>query len=260
MHSAPTRHIVFIHGLFMNPESWDGWKSYFEAQGYICHTPANPYHAGKVQDLKNNPDAALGRLSLQTFIDNLVQFIDSLPEQPILIGHSMGGFAVQKLLNLGRGCMGVCLDPAAPKGILSFKWSFWKANFPTINHLKGNSICYPSKRWFHYAFCNTLSRTQSDAFYDQYVVPESRNVPRGLLGKAGKVDFQKPHAPLLFIAGNADHIIPASLVHRNYKAYRHAGSICAFRDFDNRGHFLCLEPEWEAIADTILDWIQNPQP
>lgn len=258
MQNAPSRHIVLIHGLFMNPESWADWKTYFQERGYTVHTPANPFHAGKVADLKQHIDPKLGKLTLEDFILNLARFIDCLPEKPILIGHSMGGFAVQKLLDMGRGSMGVCIDPAPPKGVLTLQWSFWKCNFPTINHLKGNSPCYPSKKWFHYAFCNTLSRQASDAIYDQFVVPESRNVPRGSLGKWGKVDMKKPHAPLLFIAGEADHIVPHGLIHKNFRKYKDASSIRAIKDFPNRDHFLCGGPGWQEIAAYIEGWIANP--
>ncbi len=91
--------------------------------------------------------------------------------------------------------MGVCIDTAPLRGIMSFQWSFAKANSPTINPLKGNSVCLPCVKWFHYAFCNTMTMEETQKEYDRYVVPESRNIPRSTLGKAGRIDFKNPMRP-----------------------------------------------------------------
>src|SRR5664279_1579032 len=170
-----SKHIVFIHGLFMNPKSWENWTQYFETKGYICHLPAYPFHIGDPSDLRSNIDPSLGKLTFRQVVDGLAEFIDKLPEKPILIGHSMGGLAVQKLIEMDKGTSGVCIDTAPPKGVFSFKWSFLRANLQTINPLKGNSVCVPSLGWFHYAFCNTMTMEQTKVEYDKYVVPESRN-------------------------------------------------------------------------------------
>jgi pimeloyl-ACP methyl ester carboxylesterase len=190
INSGVSKKIVFIHGLFQNPDSWIEWKKYFEAKGYACHSPAYPCHEGKPAELRKNIDPALGKLTFGQVIESLANFIDKLAEKPILIGHSMGGLAVQKLIALNKGVAGICIDTAPPKGIFSFQWSFLKANLPTINPLKGNSVCLPSVKWFHYAFCNTMTMEQTAGVYNDFVVPESRNIPRSSTGKDGYIDFK----------------------------------------------------------------------
>ncbi len=133
---------------------------------YACFTPAYPFHDGEPTDLRENISPDLGHLTFAQVVDSLAAFIDTLPEPPVLIGHSMGGLAVQKLVSLNRGFAGICIDTAPPKGVFSLKWSFLKANLPTINPLKGNSPCLPSVEWFHYAFCNTMSPEQTQKEYD----------------------------------------------------------------------------------------------
>src|SRR6478735_1886154 len=96
--SISSKTIVFVHGLFVNPESWTDWKSYFEAQGYTTHAPANPYHSGNPSQLREQIPQALGKSNFEDLINNLVKFIDALPEKPILVGHSLGGLAVQKIM------------------------------------------------------------------------------------------------------------------------------------------------------------------
>jgi pimeloyl-ACP methyl ester carboxylesterase len=249
--------IVFVHGLFMNPHSWDHWIAFFEAKGYHCYAPAYAFHQGDPASLRSDIDTGLGTLNFAQVIDSLVAFIDNLPEKPILIGHSMGGLAVQKLIALDKGIAGICIDPAPPKGVFSFKWSFLKANLPTINPLKGNSVCLPSVKWFHYAFCNTLTMEQTQSAYNEFVVPESRNIPRSSIGKDGKIIFNLPHKPLLFIAGEVDNIVPASLIRKNFNAYKDTAGIKTFKSFAGRGHFLCGEPGWEEIAAYISQWING---
>lgn len=249
--------IVFIHGLFMNPVSWQHWIKFFEDRGYQCHTPAYPYHEGDPAELRQNINPKLGKLTFGQVIDHLSDFIDSLPEKPILIGHSMGGLAVQKLIEMNKGVAGVCIDPAPPKGIFSFKWSFLKANFPTINPFKGDAVCVPSVSWFHYAFCNTMSKEATQIEYDKFVVPESRNIPRSSTKDDGEINFNKPHEPLLIIAGEKDHIIPPSLNRKNYEAYKDKKSIATFKEFSGRTHYICGQENWEEVAAYISEWIEN---
>lgn len=169
--------IVFIHGLFMNPKSWKPWLEYFEARGFTCYAPAYPCHEGEILELRKYIHPDLGSLTFGEVTDSLSGFINQLSEKPILIGHSMGGLAVQKLISMNKGVAGVCIDSAPPKGILCYKWSFLKANLTTINPLKGNSVCMPTVKWYQYAFCNLMTMEQTSTEFEKYVVPESRNIP-----------------------------------------------------------------------------------
>jgi pimeloyl-ACP methyl ester carboxylesterase len=249
--------IVFIHGLFQNPKSWEGWVKYFRAKGYTCYAPAYQYHEGEPETLRRNIDSRLGLLTLGQVIKSLTAFIDALPEKPILIGHSMGGLAVQKLISMDKGAAAIAIDAAPPKGIFTFKWSFLKVNLSTVNPLKGNSSCLPSLEWFHYAFCNTMTMEQTKKEYDLYVVPESRNIPRSSTGKAGKIDFKKSHVPLLMIAGEKDNIIPSSLNKKNHEAYTDKTSRCDFKEFPGRTHYICGQENWEEVAGYIEMWIKS---
>ncbi len=246
--------IVFVHGLFMNPSSWSDWIKFYEDKGYNCYAPAYAYHEGNPSELRSNVNLNLGNLTFGQVINSLSAFIDKLPEKPILIGHSMGGLAVQKLIEINKGVAGICIDTAPPKGIFSFKWSFIKANLPTINPIKGNSVCLPSVEWFHYAFCNTMTMEETQVEYNKFVVPESRNIPRSSIKNDGKIDFKKPHNPLLFIAGEKDNIIPSSLNKKNFEAYKDKDSKIDFKEFSGRTHYICGQKNWEEVAMFINKW------
>jgi len=252
---SKSKTVVFIHGLFVNPKSWLEWKAYFEARGYTCYTPANPFHDGEPVNLRSNIDPKLAKVDFYDVVMNISKLIDSLPEKPIVIGHSLAGLVVQKLVSMDKAVAGICIDGGPPKGIVTSKWSFWKSNFPVINFFKGNSVFRPTKKWFHYTFCNTMTRAESDRVFEMFVVPESRNIPRGTLKKFAKIDLKKPHNPLLFIAGEKDHIVPSSLNKKNFNAYKDPNSVKEFKEFAGRGHYICGEKNWQDVADYILVWL-----
>jgi len=106
-----------------------------------------------------------------------------------------------------------------------------------------------------YTFVNTLPITEQRAAYEKYVMPESRRVPRESL--TARADFEKPHPPLLLIAGSADHIIPASLNHSNYAKYKTSPSVTDFKEFAGRTHFLIGQKDWEEVADYVLAWLSE---
>jgi pimeloyl-ACP methyl ester carboxylesterase len=247
--------IVFIHGLFMNPESWSLWVNFFGNRGYKCYTPAYPFHEGNPGVLRSSINPELGKVTFKQVINGLSEFIDNLPEKPILIGHSMGGLAVQKLIGMNKGAAGISIDPAPPEGLFSFKWSFLKANLSTVNPFKGDSVCLPDLKWFHYAFCNTMTMEQTESEYNKFVVPESRNIARSSTGKDGRIDFSKSHLPLLIIAGEKDNIVPASLIRKNFRAYNGNNGRTDFKEFSDRTHYICGQPEWEEVAAYIDEWI-----
>lgn len=255
MQKIDSKTIVFIHGLFLNGKSWDKWISFFEVLGYKCYAPSYPFHEGEPEYLRKNINSKLGYVSFSSVVEHLSLFIDKLPEKPILIGHSIGGLLVQKLIELDKGVLGVSISPAPPKGIFSFKWSFFKANFPTINPFKGNSVCLPSVKWFQYAFCNTMTLEKTQIEYDKFVVPESRNIPRSTIGKEGEINFKKLHNPLLIISGEKDNIIPFSINIKNFQAYKDTNSILDFKKFSGRTHYICGQDNWEEVATFINEWI-----
>jgi pimeloyl-ACP methyl ester carboxylesterase len=252
--------VVFIHGMFMNPKCWKGWIRHFGDHGYTCHAPAWPLHEGEPADLRARPDPELGRLTLGRVVEALGAVVDRLPAAPVLIGHSMGGLVVQKLLNEGKGRAGVCIDSAPPKGVFSLSWSFLRSNLPTVNPLAGDSPCHMTLERFHYTFCNTMTPEETRAAFEELVVPESRNVARSSTGADGRIDFARPHAPLLFVAGEQDHIIPAALNRRNHGAYTDAGSRRTLRVFPGRGHFICGQRGWEEVADYVEGWLRENAP
>lgn len=256
VHTMDAKKIIFIHGLHENAHSWTAWKIFFENLGYTCHAPDYPYHGGIPSVLRQHADKRLAKIRLRDVVQYYTQFIDqSGTEPPILMGHSMGGLIVQKLIQAGKGSLGICITSASPRGVLSLKWSFIRSNIGVINPFKGNSLYCGTKEWFHYAICNTLTRQQADEIYERSVIPESRNIPRSSRFSDGNIDFTKPHKPLLFVSAEKDHIIPISLNRRNVEAYKDKQSITDFKEFKGRSHSICVQEGWQEVAQFIAEWI-----
>lgn len=249
--------IVLIHGMFMNSLCWEKWIPYYEAKGYRVFAPAWPGRDRSVEELnKAHPDLELAKLKLDHVVDHVETFIKELEEKPAIIGHSMGGLAVQLLLQRDVAVCGVAIDPAPPAGVLTTAFSFLKANLPALNPFLTNRAMQMTFKQFQYAVVNTLPLDEQRAAYDRYVVPESRNVPVSALGAVGKVDFKKPRRPLLIIAGEKDHIIPASLNRANYAKYQ--GTVATdFKEFPGRDHFLIGSSGWQEVADYCLEWFRT---
>lgn len=252
-----TKTIVLIHGLFVNNTSWKEWKSYFESKGYTVHTPANPGHDGDPKALRDQTHPELTRTRFKDVVMNIVKLIDSLPEKPIVIGHSLAGLVVQKLVEMDKAVAGVSIDGAPPKNVFA-PFSTIKIVFPVVNFLKGNSRFLGSKDWYHRAFFNNYSKEESDQLFETIAVPESRTVARDtLLTSFAKVDFKKPHQPLLFIGGDRDNIFHSTFTKKIAGSYKDKNSIVDYKEFKGRSHFLAGEKGWEEIADYVLAWIQK---
>lgn len=247
--------IVFIHGMFQNPVSWEKWTAYFNAQGYNCISPAWPLHEGVPADLRTFPPAGLGDLELQTIVTEMERVVSALPEKPIVIGHSVGGLIVQLLAQKGLIEMGVPVDSVAPNAMLAFDWGFMKNSALIANPFKGNEPFEMDLESFKASFCNTMSDEATREAYEHTATHDSRNVLRDCMGEAGQIDLDLPHPPLLFIGGEEDEIIPHDLNKKNAEAYTDEVSITDFKAFPNRGHWICGQDGWEEVAAYINDWL-----
>lgn len=248
--------IVFVHGMFQNPKSWENWESYFSGKGYECVVPAWPLHDGDPKSLRDNPPAGLGELSLDTIYSSIKSTVSSL-DKPIIIGHSVGGLIAQKLLAEGLVSGAIAISSVAPNAMLDFDWGFIKNSAIITNPFKGDEPVYMDAETFHGSFANTLSAEQAAVEFEKTATHDSRNVLRDCMGSSGKINLDRPHAPLLLVAGEKDEIIPADLVEKNSKAYDDASGIVGFQEFANRSHYICGEPGWEDVASYIENWLRD---
>lgn len=254
--------IVLIHGLWVTPRSWEHWKERYESQGYTVLTPAYPGFEIEVEALRENTDV-IADLTVPATVEHLASIITALPEPPILMGHSFGGALTQLLLARGLGAAGVVIDSAPTEGVRVTPVSQARSLFPALKNPANyhRAVGFTRDEW-HYAFTNTVSREESDAAYDRYAIPAPGNWiwAYGLIAnfKPGHqetwVDYSVDRAPLLFIAGGADHIMPPAVNRSNAKHWSRSPALTDVHEFPGRSHWTCAEPGWEEVADVALTW------
>ena len=253
--------IVLIHGLWMTPLSWENWIERYQNAGYTVIAPAWPGMEVEIDALRADP-SVIEHLGIEEIVDHYDTIITELPSPPIIMGHSFGGAVVEVLLDRGFGAAGVAIDAAAVKGITKLPFAQLKSAFPVLKNPANNHRAValtPSE--FHYAFANTMSDEDSRAAFERYAVPgPGRVLFQGALANfnpraATHVDFgNEDRAPLLLIAGENDHTVPAVVDSSAAKHYRKSSAITEYKEFPGRTHFIIGQDGWEEVADYALAW------
>lgn len=254
--------IVLIHGLWVTPRSWEDWKERYEAKGHTVLTPAYPGFEIEVEALRENPDV-IANLTVPQTLDHLIGVIEALPEPPIIMGHSFGGLLTQMLLARGYGAAGAVMDSAPTEGVRVTPLSQARSLFPALKNPANfhKAVGFTKDEW-HYAFTNTLTREESDAAWERYAIAAPGNWVwvYGLLAnflpghQETWVDYSVDRAPLLFIGGGDDHIMPPAVNKSNAKHWEKSPAETEYHEFAGRDHWTCGAPGWEAVADYALEW------
>ena len=251
--AAPT--VLFIHGMYMTPLCWEHWIPVAEARGFRCLAPGWPGRDRSVEELwRVHPDPTLVRLTLQNVVDHYADIIATLDARPVIVGHSMGGLITQMLLQRGIVAAGVAINSAPPMGVFSLDWNFLRSNWHHVNPFV--SVDQPTTMPYHRfctSFMNGHPEEQRRNDFERYIVPESRRVPRNSV--TARIDFSRPHAPLLFIGGGMDAIIPPALNRANFARYSHKESVTEYKEFSARTHSIILQSGWEEVVTYVLEWI-----
>jgi pimeloyl-ACP methyl ester carboxylesterase len=249
--------IVLIHGNFVNNNSWTEWKRHYEQKGYKVYSPANPGHEGDPAALRAQVHPDLTKTGFIDVVNNINKLIITLPEKPLIIGHSMAGMATLKLVEMGKAAAGVSIDGALPKNVFP-PFQTLKTVLPAFGFFSFAKYFMGSRQWYDNAFFNTISETEKEKAFEKYAVPESYKVSRELvLNSFSNINFKKPHVPILFIGGGRDNIFPPQLTQTIASDYQDANSKIDIQIFEEKSHFICGEPGWESVADYILDWYEN---
>jgi pimeloyl-ACP methyl ester carboxylesterase len=254
--------IVLIHGLWMTPRSWEHWIDRYESSGYRVLAPAYPGLEVEVEALRADP-APIEALTVPGTVEHLEGIIRELETPPIIMGHSFGGVLTQILLDHGFGAAGVAIDSVPAEGVKVVPLSQIKATFPVLNNPANRHRAVPfTREQFHYAFTNTLSEEESAQVYERYHIPTPGSwVWGGILANLMPghqdtwVNFENnDRAPLLFIAGGEDHIMPASVNKSNAKRYEKSSALTEYKEFPGRSHSTVGQDGWEEVADHALTW------
>jgi non-heme chloroperoxidase len=256
--------IVFIHGLWLHASSWEPWMNFFQSNGYTTINPPWPGDGATVDASRSNPKS-IANHGVTEVCDSYAKVIATLPEPPILIGHSFGGLIVQVLLGRAVAAAGIAIDPAPMKGVWQLPLSALKASFPVLGNPFNLTKAIPlTFKQFRYAFVNAVSEEEAKQLYDRWQIPAPGRplfqVATATLNPNSQTKVNTANStrgPLLITSGEKDHTAPPVLSHAAFKKYHNSTAITDFISFPNRGHSLVIDSGWKEIAEYSLAWLKR---
>jgi non-heme chloroperoxidase len=257
--------VVFVHGLWLLPSSWDRWAQVFEGAGYTALTPGWPDDPESVEEANANP-AVFANKTVGQVADHYDKVIRGLKKRPAIIGHSFGGLLVQILAGRGLAAATVAIDPAPFRGVLPLPISSLKSAWPVLHNPANRKRAVPlTFEQFRFAFANAVNEDEAKELYATFAVPAS-GVPLFQAAAANlnpwteaKVDSENPErGPLLFISGEKDNTVPWAIANASFKQQqKHNSSITEITEAKNRGHSLTIDSGWREVADTALAFVRR---
>jgi pimeloyl-ACP methyl ester carboxylesterase len=256
--------VVFVHGLWLLPSSWDRWVTLFEENGYAALTPGWPDDPETVDEAKAHPELFAGK-SIGQVADHFETIIRGLDRRPAVVGHSFGGLLTQILAGRGLAAASVAIDPAQFRGVLPLPISALKSAFPVLGNPANRNRAIPlTYDQFRYAFANAVSEGEAQQLYEDYAVPAAGK-PLFQAAAANlnpwteaKVDTSNPErGPLLIFSGGLDHTVPPAVVKGAYKQQQDNEGVTEFVEIKDRGHALTIDSGWLEVAETALAFIKR---
>ena len=256
--------VVFVHGLWLLPSSWDNWVRLFEEAGYVGLTPGWPDDPETVAEARANPDV-LAKKTLKQIADHTTEIINALDKKPVAIGHSTGGLLAQMLAGRGLSAVTVAIDPGVFRGVLPLPASALRAVGPfLINPLtRGRAITLTFDQ-FKYGWANALDEKEAKELYDTFHVAGS-GISLLQMGNANlnpwteaKVNTTNPdRGPLLIIDGEKDHTVPWAIANAAYKKQKRNPGVTEIVKMPGRGHALTIDARWREVAETSLEFVRR---
>jgi pimeloyl-ACP methyl ester carboxylesterase len=256
--------VVFIHGLWLLPSSWDRWAALFEEAGYVAVTPHWPDDPATVEEARANPNAP-GRKTLKQVADHTTQVMTALDKKPAVIGHSTGGLLAEMIAGRALSAATVAIDPGVFRGVLPLPFSVLKGVGPfLINPLTRSRAITLTFDQFKYGWVSALDEKEGRELYDTFHVAGS-GISLVQMGNANlnpwteaKVDTKNPdRGPLLIIDGEKDHMVPWAIANAAYKRQMRNPGVTEIAKVPNRGHSLTIDHGWREVAQTALDFVKR---
>jgi len=261
---AGRRPVVFVHGLWLLPTSWDRWAAFFEESGYSALTPGWPDDPDTVGEANAHPEVFADKTVGQV-ADHVERVIRGLTKKPAVVGHSFGGLLAQILAGRGLSAATVAVDPAPFRGVLPLPFSALKSAWPVLGNPANRHRAVPlTFEQFRFAFANAVSEEEAKDLYDQFAVP----APGAPLFQAAtanlnpwteaQVNLENPdRGPLLIISGEKDHTVPGAIANASFKRQQHNPGVTEIVEIVGRGHSLTIDSGWRAVAETALAFIRR---
>jgi len=256
--------VVFVHGLWLLPSSWDRWAAVFEEAGYTALTPGWPDDPETVEEANAHPEV-FAHKTVGQVADHYDKVVRGLEKKPAIIGHSFGGLLVQILAGRGLSSATVAIDPAPFRGVLPLPLSALKSAWPVLGNPANRNRAIPlTFEQFRFGFANAVSENEAKELYETFAVPAS-GVPLFQAATANlnpwteaKVDSENPErGPLLIISGEKDNTVPWAIANASFAQQKHNKGVTEIVEIPNRGHALTVDSGWREVADKALRFIKR---
>jgi len=256
--------VVFVHGLWLLPSSWDRWAEMFETAGYIALTPGWPDDPETTAQANADPEVFAGK-SIGQVADHFAAIVGSLARKPAIIGHSFGGLLAQILAGRSLATASVAIDPAPFRGVLPLPMSALRSASAALGNPANRQRAVPlTYDQFRYAFANAVSEDDAKQLYEAFAVP-APGLPVFQAAAANfnpwteaKVDTENPErGPLLIISGEKDNTVPWAIANASFKLQQRNPGVTEIVEMPNRGHALTIDNGWREVADTALAFVKR---
>jgi pimeloyl-ACP methyl ester carboxylesterase len=256
--------VVFVHGLWLLPSSWDRWATVFEEACYTAISPSWPDDPATVDEANANP-AVFANKTVGQVADHFDAIIRRLTKKPAIIGHSFGGLLVQILAGRGLSAATVAIDPAPFRGVLPLPFSALKSAWPVLGNPANRHRAIPlTFEQFRFGFANAVSEEEARELYNTFAVPAS-GAPLFQAATANlnpwteaKVDVENPErGPLLITSGEKDNTAPWAIANASFKRQQLNSSVTEIIEIPNRGHALTVDSGWREVANIAIAFIRR---
>lgn len=257
--------VVFVHGLWLLPSSWDRWAQVFAEAGFAPVIPGWPDDPETVAEAKTHPEV-FAHKTVGQVADHFTDLIGRLDRKTVIVGHSFGGLLTQILAGRGLACASVAIDPAPFQGVLPLPFSSLRAAAPVLTNPANIHRAVPlTYEQFRYAFANAVSEEEAKQLYDTFSVP----APGAPLFQAAVANFNpwsetkvdstaENRGPLLLISGEKDHTVPWAITNASYKKQvRNEHHVTEIIEMPGRGHSLTIDSGWREVCGTALTFVQR---
>jgi non-heme chloroperoxidase len=258
------RPVVFIHGLWLLPSSWDRWAAVFADAGYAPVSPGWPDDPDTVEQANAHPEVFAGK-SIGDVADHYAEVIGKLDRKPAVLGHSFGGLLTMIIAGRGLSAASVAIDSAPFRGVLPLPLSALKAGAPVLGNPLNRHRAIPlTYDQFRFAFASAVDEDEAQQLYREFAVP----APGEPLFQAAaanlnpwteaRADHKNPErGPLLVIEGVGDNTSPPAINRAAFKLQSDNVGVTEIASIQNRGHSLTIDSGWREVCDTALTFIRR---
>jgi pimeloyl-ACP methyl ester carboxylesterase len=242
--------LLFVHGAWHGAWCWDvNFLDFFADKGY--RTLALSLRGHGTSPGPKPPHLA----TIADYVDDVASVAKSLPRPPIVVGHSLGGFVVQKYLESHDAPAAVLVASAPPQGITWFMLRGARRHpmhmmrtLLTTKSLHGVGATPELTREHFY------SRFTPEADVVRYTEPLVEEYAGRWFLDMLFLKLPRParvSAPLLVLGAEHDVCFTQREVRDTARAYGTEAEI-----FSDMGHNMMLEPGWDTVARRIHTWLE----